>query len=500
MEFSSEEGIALTVDNRGIVRVWDTGVGVPVTKLPDASHGETVSLGFTDAGQQVVGLQLESSAGASSKITSVSVLSWNTGSGRLVHQIPLPGISPSSVPCSAALQDVGKDAALAMLSGSYCGIPPPPNLVHAVPVPRPSSYSPGNAVMELLALAMNPDGRYIAYARSRSVTMIALDGKQVASLPLNSTPTGLSFSANGDDVVVMTDTAIYLWRPLTGQRPLVLPQPRAPIDAELDAAADRLATANAAGTVGVWSTVTGKLLRTFRPVNTHASLYFQPTPLRVALSTDGGIIASGNADSTVFLWNVATGKRIAVHALSPGPVVLGTPGLGWPIIELSLAANGSRLLAVDWPQAGSGVNPPGAAAVLDLATGHVVASYRSPAPLQAPINPGAALSPDGAFLFAGALGLAPSSPGGTAAAYQISSGQVMENFQAAVEPASRSYSLLPAQPWAPDGAEVLVGNTLYGCDACGSLAELQAAAASRIAWEQPLSQASDHPPATDPYR
>jgi hypothetical protein len=102
-------------------------------------------------------------------------------------------------------------------------------------------------------------------------------------------------------------------------------------------------------------------------------------------------------------------------------------------------------------------------------------------------------------MFAGALGLAPTAPGGIAAVYQVSSGETMENLQAVTEPTTSSYRSLPAQPWAPDGAELLAGNALYACDACGSLAKLQAAAASRIAWAQPLSAGSDHPPATDPY-
>jgi len=337
--------------------------------------------------------------------------------------------------------------------------------------------------------AGRPDGRYVAYARSRSVNLIGLGGEQVASLPLNSTPTGLGFGTSGDGLVVMTGTAIYVWRPLSGQRPLFLPQSSAPIDAELNASADRLAAANAAGTVGVWSTVTGRLLTSFRPSKTSSASYFEPIPLRVALSANGDVVASGNADGTVFLWNVATGRRIAVQHVST-----------WPIVELDAAAGGSRLLAVDLPQAGTGVNPSGAAAVLDAATGQIVATYNSPAPLVAPMNPGAALSPDGAFLFAGALGLAPTSPGGVEATYQVSSGQAMDNPQAAIESSTSSYSLLPAQPWAPNGAQGWAGNALYACDACDSLAELQSAAASRIAWAQPLSEASDHPPATDPYR
>ena len=75
----------------------------------------------------------------------------------------------------------------------------------------------------------------------------------------------------------------------------------------------------------------------------------------------------------------------------------------------------------------------------------------------------------------------------------------MAGLQTAAEPPTTSYSELPAQPWSPDGARLLAGNSIYPCDACGPLAELQAAAATRIAWARPLSTVSDHPPTSNPY-
>jgi hypothetical protein len=130
----------------------------------------------------------------------------------------------------------------------------------------------------------------------------------------------------------------------------------------------------------------------------------------------------------------------------------------------------------------------------------VIASYRSPHPLLAPIDPAAGLSPDGAFLFAGALGLGPSSPAGVQAAYQLSSSQAMVDLQSVNVLSTIAYSLSPTQPWSPNASELLAGTAVYACDACGSLRELQAAAASRIAWSVPLSSASDHAPSSDPYQ
>lgn len=487
IQFGPTDGLALTVDQDGVVRIWDTGLGLPATGLQSPAQGQTVALHFTSGGQQASGVNFVTSAGATATITSASALTWNARNGRLVRRIGLPGIAASTVPCSAGLQDVGRESALAMMSGGSCGIPPPSDLVLAVPVTRVIAASP-EPLIELMAVAASQDGRYIAYARAGSVALLSAAGHPLAALPVSGTPTGLSFGAGNDDLLVLTDRDIYLWQPLSGHRPLVIPQPSAPVDAAVSDSGTVLAAAEAGGTVEVWSAIDGGHLRSLRTVKTPSQSYYGPTPLRVAVSATGDVVASGNADGTVFLWNVSSGKRIAIQRVSL-----------WPIIELSPAAGAPRLLAVDWPQAGSGINPAGSASVLSSATGQVVATYRSPAPLETPVDPAAALSTDGNFLFAGALGLAPAAPGGIEAAYQISGGQLMADLQTAAEPPMVSYSELPAQPWSPDGARLITGNSIFPCDACGSLAELQAAAASRIAWAQPLSMVSDHPPASNPY-
>jgi len=488
IKFGPTAGLALTVDQDGLVRIWDTGVGLPATGLQSPAQGQTAALHFTNGGQQVSGVNFVTSAGATATITSASALTWNAQNGRLVRRVGLPGIAASTVPCSAGLQNVGRDSALAMMSGGSCGIPPPSDLVLAVAVPRPVAVSSYGAVIELMAVAASQDGRYIAYARAGSVVLLSAAGHQVAALPVSGTPTGLSFGANNDDLLVLTDQDIYLWQPLSGHRALVIRQTSAPIDAAVSQSGTVLAAAGADGTVEVWSVVDGRHIRSLRTVKLPSQSYFSPTPLRVAISAAGDVVASGNADGTVFLWNVSTGKRIAIRQVST-----------WPIVELSPAAGAPQLLAVDWPQTGSGVNAAGSASVLNAVTGQVVAAYRSPAPREAPVDPAAALSTDGNFLFAGALGLAPSAPGGIEAAYQISGGQLITDLQTAAESPTTSYSELPAQPWSPDGARLLAGNSIYPCDACGPLAELQAAAASRIAWAQPLSTVSDHPPTSNPY-
>jgi hypothetical protein len=173
----------------------------------------------------------------------------------------------------------------------------------------------------------------------------------------------------------------------------------------------------------------------------------------------------------------------------------------WPILELSPAQSGSALLAVDWLQPNSASPRPGTGEVLAFATGRVIASYSSPTPADpaTPIDPGAGLSPDGSFIYAGSLGLAPTPPGGSLTVYQVTGGQAMTGLPTFLESGAASYSEFPADPWSPDGTLILAGNSVYRCDACQALQGLQATAESRDKWSVPLSVGSDRPPATDPY-
>ena len=245
------------------------------------------------------------------------------------------------------------------------------------------------------------------------------------------------------------------------------------------------------GTASVWDAFSGRLLRTFHLAPEPVSAYFALGPLRAALNTDGSIVAVGDTYGRVFVWDVATGRLLAERLLEAE----------WPIVELEASVDGSRFLAVNYPQVGSGgANPPGDAEVLEASSGQVVASYQAVGQSNlTPINPGAALSPDGTFLLSGSLGLAPSPPGGYQDIYEIDNGQRLGGLEDVSEPVLEAYATVPAQSWSPDGTKVLVGLAVYACDACGDLHELQAAANSRLAWSQSLSSASDRPPTTSPF-
>jgi hypothetical protein len=169
------------------------------------------------------------------------------------------------------------------------------------------------------------------------------------------------------------------------------------------------------------------------------------------------------------------------------------------IAELSFSASGDALVAVNFPIGGN-FTPPAAAAVFRASDGSVLDRYESPS-TGAARQPGASLSPNGAFLLTGVLGLAPSPPGGDVAIYEVAGGRPVLDLRNATRPGFDRYDApVPFDAWSPDGRQVLVGSAVYSCPACGSLSDMQAVARTRIAWSKPLSSANDAPPPGDPFR
>jgi hypothetical protein len=145
------------------------------------------------------------------------------------------------------------------------------------------------------------------------------------------------------------------------------------------------------------------------------------------------------------------------------------------------------------------------------AAGAMLTSWSSAGGARA-VDPGAAFGPSGQDLLAGVLAEAPFAADGDDAVFELLGGQTLDNLAnsvLAVPHLSRSPLQAadlasvwpsPAQPWAPDGIQVLAGAAgIYSCDACGSLAQLQRGAQTRLAWARTLSAGHDDPPPGSPY-
>ena len=225
----------------------------------------------------MLGVNLVTSTGPAAAVTSASVVAWDARSGQLVRQVNLPGIAASAVPCSATLQHIGDAASLGIMSGGTLWHPavvrPGARRARAPAAQQhlPAEY---NDVLELLALAVSPDGRYAAYARASSIAVLDTGGRVVAKLPVASAPVGLSFSSSGD-LLVVTGKAAYLWKPLSGRPPVVVPMSSTPIDATVNPSGAELAAVGTNGTVGLWSTANGRRLRTFTPSGKNPDSYLR---------------------------------------------------------------------------------------------------------------------------------------------------------------------------------------------------------------------------------
>ena len=170
---------------------------------------------------------------------------------------------PIPVPCSSTLRSWARALAAEMVPASDCSLPPPPDLDVEAVAPRPDDSASYGPVTELLPVAASPDGKYEAYARQNEVDVLDADGHKVAHLRPKSTPDGLSFYDGDASLMIMTATEIYLWRPSSGQPPLVIPQPGQPTDATVSGGL--LAAADGGETVRVWSASNGKLIRSVSP-------------------------------------------------------------------------------------------------------------------------------------------------------------------------------------------------------------------------------------------
>ncbi len=501
VEFSPDDGLALTIDQRGIARVWDSGIGEPLIKLQHPSAGQPYPLGFVNHGAEIFGLDVTfvsrpstPSASPTSAPLNTSLLFWRVANGQLSRQVPLPDIGAATVPCTLSTNN------------DECALTPPPSLAIHIPA--------AEFTHRLVSATISPDGSTIAYSEANGVGLMEASGRPLAGLALGQRPTGVSFSSSGQ-LLAMTPQGVYVWRPRSSVPARSLAQPSAPVDAEFSADGARVATADTGGAVTIWNAQTGTRIATFHATSAFVAQVHKlqggtitdkvPLPVRVALNGDGSEVAVGTTWETVLIWNVDQHRLVAARLVS-SPLESGASTEGfdgpWSIAELRFSADSSALVAVDFPIYGAGDSKVPVTAQVFTSAGALVASYQSPDVNPGALDPGAVLDPLGQNLLAGAIGVAPESSNGNDAVYQNSTGAQLLNLQSATlaPPAEYSDAPPPAEPWAPNGVDVLAGDGgVYACDACGSTAQLQRAAETRLAWLKALSINDPTAPPGNPF-
>jgi WD40 repeat protein len=474
--FSPDGGAVVAVTATGLVRVLDAGVGEPAVPLRALAAGRTYALGFADGGRLAYGVDEQTRTEHHQlTVTGETALLWDAGTGRLAASYRLP--------------------APPRLASPQC---PPPD-----PSADCEQYAPARAFS---GLSVSPDGRYLAYVSGSAIVARGFAGGASRRLPLPAAATGLTF-AGPDDVLVMTNQSVLLWRPFTGGSVTRIPQAATPFDAELAAGGSRLVTANANDSATVWQAATGRVVTTIRPHRPHLAdtPAGEPVPVRAAINAAGTRFAVGTAWGSVDIWRVGGRQPLASHLVTTPETAPDEFAVG----ELDFSADGSAVLAVNYAQPNAGfAEPPGTALVLDARTGGVmeVLSTGATGGAAGPeVNPAAALSPAGGYVLGGEEGFAPlSMAAGDEAIYDLRDSDQLADLRNAVAQAppvvNQVSNLVPVDAWAPDGIRVLTGApAIYPCDACGSLAQLQAAARLRAGWSKVLTPARDHPPGDNAF-
>ncbi len=124
----------------------------------------------------------------------------------------------------------------------------------------------------------------------------------------------------------------------------------------------------------------------------------------------------------------------------------------------------------------------------------------APSQFGVPYNPGIGVSDDGQYVLTGVEGFAP--PGqaqGANAVYSLSGGAKLADLSNTIGHApAYGYvepNLAVSQAWSPDHTRLVTGAAgVFACDACGSLKQMQAIAAQRIAWRTAISPTGTPPP------
>ncbi len=465
--FSPDNGLVLAVLANGHVAVYDAGTGEAAVRLSAPPGAAAYALGFVANGTKVWGftqhLVVRQGVPTTATVTDLHAVVWNALTGTMLESVPVT----------------------VQLSAPHCPDNANANYPDCLPSPLGAEQN---------GVAISADGNELAYASGHSVVERNLVSGRQMTLTLTQPPTRVLMSADGTRVVIVADNALRVWTPADGQTKTISVS-AVPLAAAVDITGDRAVLGNTDGTTSVWNLTNGTRIAQFAtdPVLNDQQ---DPEPLQVAISSDGAMIATGDTNGLVRLRSVADGRLIASHVLKSDPSANATT---YPTGELRFVDSGHGLLAVNYPQIQAGdSSPPGIGVLINVSTGTVKSRLSSPAQSIPPFEPGLDVSDDGQFVLTGIEGFAPAGQQqGEDAVYDAATGDKLADLSEAAPPVSQAGlpgNLAVENAWSPTGTRLVTASTgIYPCDACGSLADMQAQAKLRIAWETPIEPHSTPP-------
>jgi RNA polymerase sigma factor (sigma-70 family) len=303
----SPDGKRLAGVSSHCLRIWDVRTGAEVSRCDMKGSGLAGAIAVSPDGKTLAGA-----------CTSGEVRLWNMDTGREIRQFA-PG--QSSGLAAAALAFAPDGATLAVSEGQI-----PNRIVRQLDVATGKVLRVLQAGGYVESLAFTADGRtlatadwgpYVGFTRGRSRIRLwdVATGQEKGRLDERLTEIGvLAFSADGKALVAGGECAIGFWNVPEGKF-LNEGIHDGPVDNILYFPDGRtLATVGTDGTVGVWETATGRLVRRFAGAD-------GKRVLSIASAPDGRTLATGDYDGTVRLLDPINGREVRKWAASEGNVL-----------------------------------------------------------------------------------------------------------------------------------------------------------------------------------
>ena len=366
--YSPDGGTLATVDDTGLLILWDTSTGRQVTRLQ--AHTEYIwDVKFSPDGKML--------ATASGDAT---VKLWDTATWREIRT--LRGHKEARISVLAFSAD-GK----LLVSGSD------DQTAKIWDVASGQNTVTINTGMTVRNLALSPDGKRLLLSSQPKGRLSLYDintGKKLRVFT-NMYAVPISFSPDGKTVALMADKKVILLDFATEQIKAIFDSHISPIRAVAFSPDGRLlATGSVDRTTKIWDVASGGLVVTIKG---HEGEIFS-----LAFSPDGKTLATGSNDFTVRLWDIAavsefdcieTEYRIQSLAFSPDGKIIASGSYNNSTTKVWDVSNGRQLAKIKGPGNSWGVafSPDGkrlaigysegTLKLLDAATYQEVASFKA---------------------------------------------------------------------------------------------------------------------------
>jgi WD40 repeat protein len=339
--FSPDGRLVAAASSDGVTRVYDTRRGVRLVLL--IGHATAVTaVGFSPDGKTIV-------TGSTDRTARI----WVTETGRLLRT--LTGHADT---VTATYFTSGGTQTVTAGSEGTVRVWDPGTAPELTPVIRQKD--------PITALDVSPDGSrlLVGDASGRARVWLTRQGRFVSGVRSHEPVTGVAFGPQGLLAVSEPDRAVA-YSPaaglivsagsggirIRGASSLRLQPPSETISIALSPSGQRLAAGAADGTVRLWDSRTGRLVRTLRG--------HRDEVLSVAFSPDGKELLSGSRDGDARIWNLSNGAATVLR------------GHGGPVFDANFSSDGQWIVTAG----------PTTAGIWPIATGRYAFLLHGPGPV-----------------------------------------------------------------------------------------------------------------------